>query len=79
MAAPAERYMPSFHVVGSKDSRVSPCLTMELYDLEPCFGRGEQRQGEEEENKVLWEHDRGHVLPQDLKFCDRLLEFLSAT
>ncbi len=69
-----ERCMPSFHVLGNKDSRVSPRLTMELYDLEPCFGRGEQQQ----KNKVLWEHDRGHVLPQDLDFCNRLLEFLSA-
>lgn len=70
------RTMPSFHVVGKKDSRVSPRLTMDLYNLEPYFGRGEQ---EEENTKILWEHDRGHVLPQDLKFCNRLIEFLAMT
>lgn len=69
-----ESCMPSFHVVGNKDSRVSPRLTMELYDLEPCFGRGKQQR---KNSRVLWEHDRGHVLPQDLDFCNRLLEFLS--
>ena len=67
--------MPSLHVVGNKDSRVSPHLTMDLYNLEPCFGGGEQG----ENTKILWEHDRGHVLPQDLKFCNRLLEFLATT
>ncbi len=68
-----KRTMPSFHVVGKKDSRVSPRLTMDLYNLEPCFGRGEL----EENTKTLWQHDRGHVLPQDLKFCNRLIEFLA--
>jgi hypothetical protein len=59
--------MPSFHVVGRKDSRVNPCLTLELHSREPCFGGSE---------KILWEHDRGHVLPQDREFCDRLIDFL---
>lgn len=61
--------MPSFHVVGKKDSRVSPSLTLELHDMEPCFCGSD--------NKVLWEHARGHVLPQDQKFSERLLEFLA--
>ena len=68
------RTMPSFHVIGRNDSRVSPSLTLELHDMEPCFcGRKHDT-----EDKVLWEHDRGHVLPQDQKFCGRLLEFLAA-
>ena len=65
------RTIPSFHVMGRKDSRVSPHLTLELYSLEPCFGQNDSCQ------KILWEHDRGHVLPQDRAFCDRLLEFLA--
>eukprot|EP00536_Pseudo-nitzschia_multiseries_P012981 jgi/Psemu1/290620/fgenesh1_pg.528_\ len=118
--------VPSFHVVGTNDSRVPPHLTRELYSLEPCFGnngggdrchrhRGNaqdadadadadasSRSSRETPNigehdasrsslplgsssfsrnrheKVLWEHDRGHVLPQDLAFCHRLLQFLAA-
>jgi len=66
------KLMPSFHVVGRKDCRVSPSLTVELHDREPCFC------GRKHTDKVLWEHDRGHVLPQDQKFCERLLEFLAA-
>jgi len=65
------RTIPSFHVVGKNDHRVSPCLSLELYSLEPCFG------GESSQQKVLWEHDRGHVLPQNREFCERLLKFLS--
>lgn len=66
------RSIPSFHVVGRKDSRVSPCLTLELHDMEPCFF------GRKYTDKILWEHDRGHVLPQDQKFCERLIKFLAA-
>mmetsp|Transcript_28716 Transcript_28716/g.77769 ORF Transcript_28716/g.77769 Transcript_28716/m.77769 type:complete len:421 (+) Transcript_28716:666-1928(+) len=29
-------------------------------------------------HKVLWEHNRGHVVPQDLAFCQRMIEFLEA-
>ena len=68
---PKRRTMPSFHVVGRKDSRVSPHLSLELYHLEPCFGKDDTHQ------KILWEHDRGHVLPQDTTFCNRLIEFLA--
>jgi pimeloyl-ACP methyl ester carboxylesterase len=65
------RTMPSFHVVGRKDSRVSPHLTLELHSLEPCFDERENHP------KILWEHDRGHVVPQNREFCNRLLGFLA--
>ena len=70
-SAESRRTMPSFHVVGRKDSRVSPHLTLELHSLEPCFDVKENHR------RVLWEHDRGHVVPQNQDFCNRLLEFLA--
>ena len=70
-SATGRRTIPSFHVVGRKDNRVSPHLTLELHSLEPCFDVRKK------DRKVLWEHDRGHVVPQNRDFCDRLLEFLT--
>jgi len=69
--AAGKKIMPSFHVLGTKDSRVSPQHTMELRSLEPCFG------GRDNSQNILWEHSRGHVLPQDRKFCDKLFQFLA--
>ena len=68
-----KRTMPSFHVLGRQDTRVSPYLSLELHSLEPCFGGGR----DETSYKVLWEHGRGHILPTNREFCDRLLGFLA--
>jgi hypothetical protein len=60
--------IPSLHVLGNNDHRVRPYLTRKVYLEEPCFGFG---------SGILWEHPRGHVLPQDRNFCNRVLEFLT--
>jgi hypothetical protein len=60
--------IPSLHVLGNNDYRVRPYLTREVYMEEPCFGSG---------SGILREHRRGHVIPQDRNFCNRVLEFLA--
>jgi hypothetical protein len=60
--------IPSLHVLGNNDYRVRPYLTREVYMEEPCFGFG---------SGILWEHPRGHVIPQDRNFCNSVLEFLA--
>ncbi|OEU14826.1 hypothetical protein FRACYDRAFT_241385 [Fragilariopsis cylindrus CCMP1102] len=46
---------------------VRKCILV-IYLEEPCFGLG---------SGILWEHPRGHVLPQDRNFCNRVLEFVT--
>ena len=60
--------IPSLHVIGTKDTRVSPSLTRQVYLQEPCF-RGQYS---------VWEHDRGHVIPTDQAFCQCLLDFVAS-
>jgi predicted esterase len=60
--------MPSLHVIGKSDSRISPPLTRQVYLQEPCF----------HDRFSVWEHERGHVVPTDQSFCIYLLEFLAS-
>jgi predicted esterase len=60
------KVIPSMHVLGTQDARVSSHLTRQVYLQEECF------QG----RYVVWEHTRGHVLPTDQAFCKFMLQFL---
>jgi predicted esterase len=63
---PARISIPSLHVIGINDKRVPPKLTRQVYQYEACF----------HDRCVIWEHKRGHVLPQDRPFCNAVIEFL---
>jgi pimeloyl-ACP methyl ester carboxylesterase len=63
-----KRIIPSFHVLGRQDQRVPNSLSRQIYLNETCFAG----------KAIVWEHDRGHVLPQDYPFCQRLIEFLQS-
>jgi predicted esterase len=63
---PTRASIPSLHVVGNDDKRVPPNLTHQIYQYEACF----------HDRCVIWEHTRGHVLPQDRPFCNKVIEFL---
>lgn len=69
--------MPSLHVWGLKDDQVRPQFTRDVYLKEPCFGLGCFDSDSDSDYIQIWEHPRGHVVPQDRNFCNHVLEFLS--
>lgn len=62
------RVLESLHVIGRQDGRVPQHLSRHLYAREACFGGIDKA--------ILWEHDRGHVIPQNKEFCTAVLDFL---
>jgi predicted esterase len=54
--------VPSFHVIGLNDTRVSPDLS---HDLVKMF-----------QNSIVLEHDKGHVIPQQSAHCETMIDFI---
>ena len=57
--------IPTLHVIGAMDVRVHPELSYQL--IHQC-GFVQPK---------VWKHDRGHVVPQDMNFCQYVIDFLS--
>ena len=57
--------IPTLHVIGAMDVRVHPELSYQL--VHKC-GFVQPK---------VWKHDRGHVVPQDMNFCQYVIDFLS--
>jgi hypothetical protein len=57
--------IPSLHVMGSNDVRVRPELSFQL--AQQC-GFVDPKS---------WQHDRGHIVPQDFAFCQCVIDFLT--
>ena len=58
--------IPSFHIIGTKDTSVSPELSKKLYS---CFSHSSN-------DNILY-HEKGHMIPQRSFECSKIIQFIN--